>query len=108
VAQVIYHPRARQSLLDLYDFVLAKAGPETAGAFVDAIVAYCEGFASFPHRGTRRDDLGTGLRLVGFRRRVGIVFAVDADTVMILGIFYGGRAIDVDAEGGEGTSDDLP
>ena len=95
MARVVYHPRARQSLFDLYDYVFENAGPERAGASVDAITAYCDGFAAFPERGTRRDDLGQGLRLVGFRRHVSIVFAVESDTVLILGIFYGGRAIEM-------------
>jgi toxin ParE1/3/4 len=31
------------------------------------------------------------LRTIGFERRVTIAFAVTADTVLIEGIFYGGR-----------------
>lgn len=32
-----------------------------------------------------------GLRIIGYRRRVSIAFAIGADMVIILGIFYGGR-----------------
>jgi toxin ParE1/3/4 len=32
-----------------------------------------------------------GLRTIGFRRCVTIAFAVEADAVMIIGIFYGGQ-----------------
>jgi toxin ParE1/3/4 len=55
------------------------------------IVDYCEKMETFPQRGTRRDDLRPGLRTIGFRRRVTIAFAVEADTVMIIGVFYGGQ-----------------
>ena len=59
--------------------------------FTGAIVDYCEKLETFPHRGTRRDDLRPGLRTIGFRRRVMIAFAVEADAVTIIGIFYGGQ-----------------
>ena len=42
-------------------------------------------------RGMARDDLRPGLRVVGFRRRVTIAFAITEETVEILGIYYGGR-----------------
>ena len=48
-------------------------------------------FATFPLRGTQRDDLLPGLRVTGFERRVTIAFVVTADAVLIEGIFYGGR-----------------
>jgi plasmid stabilization system protein ParE len=41
--------------------------------------------------GVARDDLRPGLRIVGFRRRVTIAFAVTEATVEIPGIYYGGR-----------------
>jgi toxin ParE1/3/4 len=40
---------------------------------------------------TRRDDLRPGLCTIGFRRRVTIAFAVEADAMTIIGIFYGGQ-----------------
>jgi toxin ParE1/3/4 len=45
----------------------------------------------FPERGTRRDDLSPGLRIVGYRRRATIAFTVESDAVIIQGIFYGGQ-----------------
>lgn len=65
--------------------------PATAQTFTDAIVAYCEALHSFPLRGTRRDEIVSGLRTVGFRRRATIAFTVEDDVVTILGIFYGGQ-----------------
>ena len=60
---------------------------------VAAIRAYLGGFGSVPHRGTRRDDLMKGLRIVPFKRRTAIAFTIDEDvpTVRILRIFYGGQ-----------------
>lgn len=60
---------------------------------VATIRAYLGGFGSVPHRGTRRDDLMPGLRIVPFKRRTAIAFTIDDDarTVRILRVFYGGQ-----------------
>jgi toxin ParE1/3/4 len=50
--------------------------------------------ADFPERGTRRDDLRVGLRIVGFRRQASIAFTVLEDRVEIARILYGGRNLD--------------
>jgi toxin ParE1/3/4 len=42
----------------------------------------------------RRDDLAPGLRVIGFRRTAAITFVVEADEVIISGIFYGGQNYD--------------
>jgi toxin ParE1/3/4 len=63
-------------------------------AFVEAIVAKCDGITTAPHQGTRRDDLLSGLRTTGFRRRVTIAFRIGVDTIHIAGIFYGGRSLE--------------
>jgi toxin ParE1/3/4 len=42
-------------------------------------------------RGTRRDDIRPGLRIVGFERRMVIAFHVDERTATIDRILYGGR-----------------
>jgi hypothetical protein len=50
------------------------------------------GLTTFPLQGQRRDDLLTGLRTIGFERRITIAFVVTANAVLIEGIFYGGQA----------------
>jgi toxin ParE1/3/4 len=49
------------------------------------------GLATFPEQGTARDDIHPGLRTTGFRGRVVIAFATIDGTLVILGIYYGGR-----------------
>ncbi len=89
---VVYSPRARQQLTDLYLWIATSSGfADRAEEFVSAILDYCDAMVSFPLIGTARDDLRPGLRIVGFRRRVTIAFAVTDRTVEILGIYYGGR-----------------
>ncbi len=38
-----------------------------------------------------RDDILSGLRTIGFVRRVTIAFMITQDAVLIEGIFYGGQ-----------------
>ena len=91
---MVFAPEAEAQLIAIYSYLAGAAGPEVALAFTTAIVDYCESFTTFPKRGTRRDDLRRGLRTVGFRRRVTIAFAVAAETISILGIFYGGQDVE--------------
>jgi hypothetical protein len=60
------------------------------------IEQYCLGFSLAPERGSRRDDLGRGIRIVGFERSATIMFQVDIRLreVTILGVYYRGRNIE--------------
>lgn len=89
--RVSYSSRAIAQLEALYAYIADDAGALRAQDFVSSIVEYCEGLDTFSNRGTRRDDIRLGLRIVAFRRRVTIAFTVDAQTVTILGVFYGGQ-----------------
>ncbi|TDX60789.1 toxin ParE1/3/4 [Methylosinus sp. sav-2] len=88
---VIFSPEAEAQLLAIYRWIAERATPSAAERFTGAIVDYCENLRSFPERGTCRDDLRPGLRTIGFRRRVTIAFAVEAEVVTIVGVFYGGQ-----------------
>ena len=63
---------------------------------VDAIRGFIRSLADVPHRGTRRDDLRMGLRIVPIGKRTAIAFEVDdaARIVTILRVFYGGQDYD--------------
>ena len=54
--------------------------------------------ASFPERGTRRDDILPGLRTIGFEHRASIAFRVTGEQVEIMAIAYAGRAFEADLE----------
>jgi toxin ParE1/3/4 len=88
---VRFAPAAERDLSQLLDYIAAAATPTIAGRFVDELIAHCESFATFPDRGSPRDDIRPGLRTTGFRGRVVIAFAAIDDAVVILGIYYGGR-----------------
>lgn len=89
--RVIFTPEAEEQLLDLYRYIAAAASPDIAARYTDAIVTYCESLRTFPHRGTKRDDVRPGLRITNYRKRAVIAFDVQAETVSIIGVFYGGQ-----------------
>lgn len=54
------------------------------------IRAFCERLEHGSERGTRRDDVRPGLRVVGFEHRITVAFIVEPERVVILRLFYGG------------------
>jgi toxin ParE1/3/4 len=63
----------------------------TALFFVERVEAYCLAFDLAAERGTRRDDIRPGLRVVGFERVLALAFTVDDGSVTFLRIFQAGR-----------------
>jgi plasmid stabilization system protein ParE len=92
--RVVFDPDALDDLDNIFVYLAPEMGALPARRYVGRIRSYCEGFSTFPKRGTRRSDLGEGIRLVGYRYKATIVFQVTDDTVAILRIFARGRAID--------------
>lgn len=88
---VRFTPEALRQLDALEAHIGRVASGAVAARYVDSILDYCETLHAFPHRGTRRDDIRPGLRTLGYRRRLTIAFEVTAETVNIIGIFYGGQ-----------------
>ena len=88
---VRFTPEALNQLDELETHIAGVGSPTVAARYVDSIVDYCENLQTFPHRGTRRDDIRPGLRTLGYRRRVTIAFEVADATVNIIGVIYGGQ-----------------
>ncbi len=92
--KVVFSPEAESDLLELYLYIAERTGNAHALAYIERLERYCKGFEEFPERGTSRDDLFPGLRVVGFERRVSIAFHVNADTVIFDRLLYGGRDLE--------------
>ena len=92
--KVVFRPLAEADLIELYEYIADKAGTKIAGGYIDRIEAACLSLEHFPERGTWRDDIEPGLRLLGFERRATIVFRVLKSEVTIVCIFYGGRDVE--------------
>lgn len=84
-------PEARQDLLDLYHWISEKAGSDVALGYIDRIEEFCQKLEIAPERGTLRNDIRSGLRVIGFERRNSIAFIVEERRVVILRILSGGQ-----------------
>ena len=91
---IAFRPAALDDLLNLFDYIADEASPAVAGGYIDRIEQACRLLTTFPERGSRRDDLSPGLRILGFERRATIAFRVIGDEVQIVRIFYGGQDFD--------------
>lgn len=89
--RVAYSPEAQQHLTDIFRWIADHGSPDVAERFVLSIYDHCDSLGDFPLRGVSRDDLTPGLRTLGFRRRVTIAFTIADHTIVIHGIYYGGR-----------------
>ncbi|MFH1021094.1 MAG: type II toxin-antitoxin system RelE/ParE family toxin [Pseudomonadota bacterium] len=89
--RVVFSPEADEQLVAIYRYIAAAASPGIAAHYTEGIVSYCESLQTFPHRGTKRDDVRSGLRITNYKKRVVIAFDVDAEQVSIIGVFYGGQ-----------------
>lgn len=90
-----YSEEALLQLRELRRYIARESGyPDRARGYVDRIRVYCKKLEMYPNRGTLRDDLRPGLRLIGFEKRVTIAFTVEQDQPIILGVFYGGQDVE--------------
>ena len=94
VRRVVFAPKSSRDFDWIYGVVANNAGHSVAVAYIRRIEQFCRSLALAAERGHQRDDLLSGLRVVGFEKRVTIAFIVHADTVAIMRVFYGGVNID--------------
>lgn len=67
---VVTSPGAKADLQWIYDTIEAATDPATALHYVGRIAAFCQRLEHGGERGSRRDDVRPGLRVVGFERRI--------------------------------------
>ncbi|MDE1159423.1 MAG: type II toxin-antitoxin system RelE/ParE family toxin [Neorhizobium sp.] len=91
---VVLSDAAEDDIAEIMAYLLDHAGEKAARNYVDALIDYCQSFATFPERGIRSDS-NPRLRLVGYRRRATIVFTVENDRVIIARIFNRGRNVEL-------------
>ena len=82
---------AKEYLFEIGLWIAKEASHDVALRYIDRIEAYIYNFDIAAERGTRRDDIRPGLRIVGFERRLAVAFSVDRDRVIILGVFRSGQ-----------------
>lgn len=104
-ATVRFSDRSIRDQQELFDYLHPIAGERIARDQVAKLYAYCLGFSTFPERGTSREDLRPGLRVVGYRRRATIAFALIGNQVTIIRIFSRRRDVEARLKEDDGLSD---
>lgn len=90
--QIRLTDEAESDLVRIYGFVREKsASISVARNYVARIRTFLDGFEAFPERGSTRDHVRSGLRIVGFERRISVAFVVEPTEVVILRILYAGQ-----------------
>ena len=87
---IFFAPEAQTDLRWIYDVISDVSGPAVAARYVSRISDFCQRLELASERGTRRDDIRPGLRVIGFERRISIAFVAEAERVLILRLFYAG------------------
>lgn len=88
---VIFSPEAQDDLDDILDWLEDAASPQIALGYVKGIAEFCIGLGLGGTRGRARDHIDPGLRSIGYKKRVTILFEVESDRVVISRVHYGGR-----------------
>jgi toxin ParE1/3/4 len=89
--EVVFSAEAEMQLQEIETYLAERFYPVNAERFIQRLAQACLSLAAAPHRGTKRDDLIPGLRMIGFERRVTIYFKLVENQVLIVSILYGGR-----------------
>ena len=92
-------PEAEADLRSIYlGLVERGASPAVARGYVNRILGHVNGLDLFPKRGSLRDEVRRGLRVIAFERRVSIAFIVEEDAreVVVLRILYAGQELKLD------------
>lgn len=83
---------AKADLKSIYSFIRQSGGTAiTARGYINRILSFIAGLTSFPERGSPREHIRPGLRIIGFERRISIAFVIEGNTIVILRVLYAGR-----------------
>ena len=89
---VVFRPDAETDLFDIYQYIAkARGNINIAFEFTERLRSACMKLEHFPERGTKRDEVISGLRILTHERKTVIAYFITADTVVISNIFHGGR-----------------
>lgn len=92
VYKVTYREAAAADILDVYRWVYeVSLDPATAERFAARLLAACQKIGEVPLGSRPRDDLLPSLRTIPFEKRAVTAYLVEAETVVITNVFYGGR-----------------
>ncbi len=88
--RVVYSDAASDDLDDLAQWLAELTSPYSAIEIVIDLEDFIDGLAFASERGTPRDDLSLGVRVIPHKRAVLAVYVTD-ETITVARIFYGGQ-----------------
>ncbi len=91
--RIVYLSDATLDLNRIYSEIAAAAGSRTADRFFVGLIAFIRALETFPERGSVRSSLIPGLRIIGYRHSISLVFIVRGNDVVIVGVFRRGQNI---------------
>ena len=94
--RIVYDPQALDDLDRIHSWVARHAGARIADSYEQRIISFVSRLRNFPNRGQHRDELGEGVRVIGFEERVDIAYRLKNDEVQIVRVLYAGRQFDGD------------
>ncbi|SJM92867.1 Plasmid stabilization system protein [Crenothrix polyspora] len=90
--RLLQRPEAESDLDEIWWYI-AQDSPNNADSFLDRIQKQCVVLVDFPHMGTNRDEITTGLRSQPVGNYLIFYFPLD-DGIEIIRVFHGSRDID--------------
>jgi toxin ParE1/3/4 len=97
--EVRFLAEAVDDLDAIFLYIAQQSSFEIADGYLARIERTCLSLQSLPKRGSTVPGDVSGLRTMGFERRVTILFRVGDERVEILRIWYGGRDVGKQLEG---------
>ena len=92
-------PEAQADLVQIYERIASRSGSIiTAERYIERIDGFLTSMNVFPERGSVRDEVRAGLRIIGFERSASIAFVVENDGVVVLRILGKGREFEAGDE----------
>lgn len=90
--RVVLRPSAEADLIELYHYIAeASCSAEIGFAYAERVRAACFNLVDFSERGSPRDDVLPGLRIVAFEKRTVIAYRIVGNDVEITNLFHGRR-----------------
>ncbi|MFT4184874.1 MAG: type II toxin-antitoxin system RelE/ParE family toxin [Rhizobium sp.] len=90
--KVVFSAFAEDDLIGIYEFI-AKDSPSRALSFIQRLRVQCRTLKTMAARGPQRENLGPGVRIMVFERRVTVAYQMKDEQVIILRLFYAGQNI---------------
>ena len=89
--RLVYRPRARRDIHEIARWLAFRVSRQFASKYVERIKTRIQSLKFAGERGTIRQDIGPGVRAIGLMEAITVAFVVNAESVVILRVIYGGQ-----------------